>query len=321
MTVKPTPLLVTETAAELLKRELPPIRMVVGNHIPAGLILLAGDPKAGKSLLCQDLAISVATGQAAWGSLEIEEGDVLYLAREGGDRSFRQRLQQMLGSSDAPERLDIAYSSEGLGGELETQLEWWLSSANDPRLVVIDTFAAVAPTKRTGNVYSDDYASLSGLADLATRWADTLFIVVHHTRKAESEDVMQRISGSNGMTGATDGNAVLTRHTAALQCVLSVRPRNAEESELVLQRDSATLRWTVVQGDERAALSGGRQRILGWFDLHPEGGSPKMIAGDLEMSHDQARQFLVQMEKARQVVRSERGWYKLPESGEHTEAA
>lgn len=305
------PSLDTMRADDLVAQDMPPIRMVVGDYIPAGLLLLAGDPKAGKSLLMQDLALSIARGEPAWGCLPVDEGDVLYLANEGGLRSFRERLLRMIEGdcSAAPTRFRIATSSEPLGDRLEIQLEWWLSQANDPRLVVIDTYSSVAPDTRGVNRHQEDYNALSGLADLASRYPDTLVAVVHHTRKAESEDVMHRISGSQGMTAATDGNAVLSRHTAARQCVLSIRPRNAEESDLVIERSPETLRWRIVGDDERSQLSEGRQRILEWLERNPAGGTPKDVADGLAIPYDSVRQFLTQMKAARQVSSPRRGHY------------
>lgn len=303
----------TQTAADLVAMDLPPIRHIVGGVIPAGLLLLAGDPKAGKSLLMQDLALSASTGSVAWGTLPVDAGDVLYLAREGGDRSFKERLLLMLDGAPAPTRLHIGYESCQLGADLETQLEWWLEGADDPRLVVIDTYTAVAPETRGVNRHREEYATLAGLADLAHRWPNTLFVVVHHTRKADGgDDVMHRISGSQGMTAVTDGNAVLTREVAARRCVLSVRPRNAEESELVLERDPATLRWKVVGDNERSRLSDGRQAILHWLEDNPHGGTPKVIAEGLGRDCDSVRQLLVQMERQRQILKPKRGWYTAP---------
>ena len=305
-----TPLAV-QTASDLMAEDLPPIRMVVGDVLPAGLILLAGDPKAGKSLVCQCLALSISTGSPAWGALHVDIGDVLYLALEGGKHSFRQRLAKMLGGAPAPDRLDIAYSSAQLGGKLERQLETWLHAADEPRLIVVDTYTAVAPEIRGVNRHREEYHTLAGLADLSTRWPDCLFIVVHHTRKSDgSDDVMQRISGSQGMTAVTDGNAVLARQVAARQCVLSVRPRNAEESEIVLERDPDTLRWQVVGSDERRQLSGPRQQVLAWLDANPDGGPPKVIASSIGLDHDGVRQLLVQMHSGRQVHKPRRGWYQ-----------
>ncbi len=326
VSTQPIPKLQTMTARELVAKKMPPIRMIVGGYVPAGLLLLAGDPKVGKSLLMQDLAVSVATGVPAWGSLDVEQGDVLYLANEGGEQSFRDRLVKMLHideerledeSNDteieiAPSRLFVTKTTEPLGERLEVQIEWWLSEQDDPRLVVIDTYSSVAPEARGVNRHQDDYNALAGLADLATRWRDTLFVVVHHTRKAEGDDIMHRISGSNGMGAATDGMAVLSRHVASRQCVLNIRPRNAEESELLVER-GPDLRWSVVGEDETSQLSQGRQTILAYLKANPEGASPKMVAEALSLEQESVRQYLTQMAAARQIDKPRRGWYQSVE--------
>lgn len=298
------------SAADLVAEDLPPIYMVVGSIIPAGLLLLAGDPKAGKSLLMMSLAVAITNGAPAWGAYPVDAGDVLYLSYEGGRISFRDRLIKMLGGAPGPTRLKIGTASARLTEGLEEQIEAWLSAADDPRLVVIDTYTAVAPETRGSNRLREDYATLAGLAELCTRWPKTLVVVVHHTRKSEGDsDVMQKISGSQGLTAVTDGNAVLRRHTAARQCVLHIRPRNAEESEVVLERDDDTVRFHVVGFDERTQLSAARQAVLTWMDTHPDGGQPKTIAADLQQPEDSVRQLLPQMATDRQLTKPRRGWY------------
>ncbi len=308
----PVPDLDIISAYDLCRMDLPPIRMVVGDCLPAGLILMAGDPKIGKSMVMQHLAVCIALGRPAWGSLEVEAGDVLYLDNEGGPRSFRQRVLQMMDGEPAPKNLSITRSDQPLGQPLETQLDRWLRSASDPRLVVVDTFSSVAPEARGVNRQQEDYKALAGLADLAAQFPDTLVVVVHHTRKAESDDVMHRISGSQGMTAATDGNAVLTANFASPRCVLSIRPRNAAESELVLERDPETLRYRVVGTDETSRLSDTRQRILRWFADGPAKAGPKEVAAGTGLDYDTVRQVMRSMSNSGQLTSPERGKYQLP---------
>ncbi len=305
---RPVPLLETIGADDLVAKEMPPISMVVGNVIPAGLFLLAGDPKAGKSLLLQDLSLSVATGKRAWGAFDVPTGDVLYIANEGGERSFRDRVVKMLDGREAPGRLRIGETREPLGGRLEVQLETWLVGAEEPRLVVIDTYTSVAPDTRGVNRHQEDYNALAGLATLANAHPDLLLVVVHHTNKSEQTDVMHRISGSQGMTAVTDGNAVLSRHTASNRSVLSIRPRNAPESDLLLERHPERLTWSVVADNERAMLSGSRQDVLTWVE---ENGATtaKAVAAALGMNEDTARQVLGRMADDGQILRLKRGTY------------
>jgi RecA-family ATPase len=311
------------TAKDIIEEPMDPIRMIVGDVLPAGLILIAGDPKAGKTLLMQDLALSVSMGEPAWGSLHVDHGDALYIANEGGLRSFRDRLIKMLDlpedfsaetfpeeASSVTDRLSITQSSEPLGERLEVQLGWWLAEANDPRLIVIDTFSSVAPEAKGINRHQDDYNALSGLADLATHWPDTLFVVIHHTRKADGGDPMDKISGSNGLSAATDGMGVLRRRTASRQCLLSVRPRNAEESELVLERQD-NLRWKILGDDEQSQLGEGRRKILDYLRGRSTPASPKEIATGIEAeSANAVRKTLGEMVSDRQVALVSRGLYR-----------
>src|SRR5688572_10883597 len=57
------------TAAELDVMEFPPIRYVVPGYITEGITILAGRPKLGKSWLCLDLAVAVASGGITLGSV------------------------------------------------------------------------------------------------------------------------------------------------------------------------------------------------------------------------------------------------------------
>lgn len=301
--------LLTQTAEDLMNEDLPPIRMVVGDVIPAGLLLLAAQPKTGKSLLLQDLGRCIAAGLPAWGSLAVERGRVLYVANEGGKHSFRDRLVKMLAGQPAPDNFDIAYNSDRLGSGLEDQLRAWLTGHEDARLVVIDTFASVAPTMRGVDRHQEDYKALAGLAALAQEFPAVLVVVVHHTRKSEGEDVMDSISGSNGLTAATDGNAVLRRKTGSKRLVLTIRPRNAEESELTLERGD-DLCWSVVGDDERAQLSPTRQAILRLLEESGASLGYQEVAARLDITEDNARQHLSKMVKDMQLERTGRGIYR-----------
>jgi AAA domain len=56
------------SAADLLMKELPPVRYVVPSYLAEGLTILAGWPMLGKSWLSLDLAIAVASGGLALSS-------------------------------------------------------------------------------------------------------------------------------------------------------------------------------------------------------------------------------------------------------------
>jgi RecA-family ATPase len=61
-----------------------------------GLTILAGKGKIGKSWLALGIAIAVASGGYALGSIKVEQGDVLYLALEDNERRLQKRLRQLV---------------------------------------------------------------------------------------------------------------------------------------------------------------------------------------------------------------------------------
>jgi hypothetical protein len=78
------------------------------------------------------------------------------------------------------------------------------NNGGKPVLAIIDVLAKVR--KPTGNkqLYEADYEALTGLTRLAGELGLAV-VVVHHTRKMASDDLMETVSGSFGISGAADG--------------------------------------------------------------------------------------------------------------------
>jgi RecA-family ATPase len=66
----------------LLSLELPPVSWAIPDILPAGVTILAGKPKLGKSWLALSLAEAIAAGGVAFGVKPVEKGKTLYLALE-----------------------------------------------------------------------------------------------------------------------------------------------------------------------------------------------------------------------------------------------
>ena len=84
------------SAADLQGKKFPPIKYVIPGYIAEGLTLFAGRPKLGKSWACMDWSCAVASGGNAFGDIECETGDVLYLALEDNERRLQDRLKKLL---------------------------------------------------------------------------------------------------------------------------------------------------------------------------------------------------------------------------------
>jgi len=192
--VHPIPPRTSWTAAELMACEFPEPRWAVPGVIAEGLTLLAGAPKVGKSWLALGLGIAVATGGKALGALDVTAGDVLYLALEDPPRRLQERLAKVLAGATAPGRLTLSIACEPIPAGGAQRICAWLDAHPDSRLVVVDVFAKVRGAgTANGSQYEADYAAMSALKQIADRYGVAI-VVVHHTRKASSEDSSTRLA-------------------------------------------------------------------------------------------------------------------------------
>lgn len=261
---KPSPQLTS--AAALMRLDFPEVRWAVPGMLGEGATLLAGRPKKGKSWLSLGIALSVAAGGVALGKVPVARGRVLYLALEDGPRRLQRRLRAILGpDAAAPEGLEFAtnwlrHKEGGIGHVAE-----WLARTESPRLIVIDTLARVRDKRAAqGAVYEEDYEAVSQLQELGVA-SGVAILIVHHTRKTESEDPFDTISGSFGLTGAADAMMILQRPNRSNLAALHITGRDLpEEKKLQLEWDGKYCLWQLKDGpeSEEDTLSEDRQAVL-----------------------------------------------------------
>ncbi len=231
--------------SELYAKELPSVRWVIHDLLPAGLTILAGDPKVGKSWLVQHLSLAVASGGLALQAFETNEGDVLHLALEDSLERWKTRMLKLLGDAEPPERGWVLRECPGLPRTIGF-IEEWLKQAEDPRLVVIDTFARIRGIMKKGDgAYERDYREVSALQKLAQDYQIAL-ILVHHLNKGEQENDFRKVSGTQGLTGASDSNWILTTDREKHYGVLATTGREIEDRRLWLEMDLETGTWRYV---------------------------------------------------------------------------
>jgi hypothetical protein len=95
------------TAAELMAQDFPEPRWILPGILPEGMALLAGRPKVGKSWQALQVALAVAFGGRALGTIIPEQGRVIYLALEDSPRRLRKRLGVLRGGSLSPDNLHL----------------------------------------------------------------------------------------------------------------------------------------------------------------------------------------------------------------------
>jgi hypothetical protein len=285
---------------DLLSWELPPVRWAIPDILPEGLTLLAGKPKLGKSWLALSTALAIAAGGVALGTQPVTRGEVLYLALEDNARRLQARSKQLLTSmTGVPEGIDFALAWPRLNEGGVDCLEVYLQAHPDVRLVVIDTWAKIAPraNNRSCSQYAGDYEALTPLKALADTYHVSI-LAVHHLRKMGSSDVLDEITGSIGITGAVDGTLILKRERGRQEATLFVTGRDVEqEQHLALSFDATTALWTLMGNAEEVGRTKERQEILDLLtEQLPDGMCPREIAEALDKNYHTTRSLLRKLE-------------------------
>ena len=237
--------LLTIDGETLMSQPLTPLNFVVDTLLSQGLHILAGSPKVGKSWLALWLAVTVAKGDPVWG-MGVKQGTTLYLCLEDSTLRIQNRLFEI--TEDAPASVHFTTNSDTLGKGLEEQLCAFLSEHPDTVLVIIDTLQMIRGAGYD-NTYANDYRDLSALKRIADAHGIAI-LLIHHLRKELADDVFSRISGTTGLSGATDSNFVLRKsqrreNTATLYCT----GRDIPYRELALEFDGEDHVWKLLSDD------------------------------------------------------------------------
>ena len=223
------------------------IDWIVEGLLKPGLSVLAGAPKIGKSWMVLQLCLAVAKGEPFLG-METRCCDVLYITLEDSEMRLQDRLLRL--TDDMPERLNITLSCPGVGEELRRALTVYCVDHPFTRLIVIDTFQKIREQSSQMS-YAGDYAEVSAVKRIADE-LNIAILLVHHTRKMSDSDVINEISGTNGIAGSADALMILKKEKRSERtAVLSCTGRDIEDREAELTLDRETCVWRVINDTYR----------------------------------------------------------------------
>ena len=214
---------------------------IIDGLLYPGTYLFVGAPKVGKSFLMAQLAYHVSTGKELWEN-DVRQGKVLYLALEDDYSRLQKRLYRMFGT-DGTDNLYFSVSAKNLSGGLFDQLEKFISENPDTRLIIIDTLQKIRESATEKYSYASDYEVIAQLKKFSDRYGICL-LLVHHTRKQNSDDKFDMISGTNGLLGAADGAFLLQKEKRTSKtATLEVSGRDQQDQKLFLTRNEDSLVW------------------------------------------------------------------------------
>ena len=307
------------TAAWLDAQEFPPLEWTVDGILPEGMGLLVAPPKAGKSWMVANIALACAAGGSALGKIPVKKRPVLYLALEDGHRRLQSRFRTLMAGQPLPEGLEVvtrASSTEAL----DIVDEFLRRHQHDAPCVIIDTYGKVKPPKAS---YEDSYQADYRIGGALKRRIDDVpggcLVLVHHTRKAETADFIDSVSGTQGIAGSADFVLVLARKRHCDDAVLSVTGRDVIENEYALTTHEG--RWTLDGMDLMDAAAAVSKRkdsehlgdrsvdALVFVNGRPLGTRPGDLATHLGIGSNDAGTYLRRLHEAGRIGKRTRGIY------------
>ena len=272
---------VIKTLSSLLETKFPPRRWIVENLLAIGTTLLSGSPKIGKSFLALNIALAVAHGGTALGKIKVEQGQVLYLDLEEDEQDLQERAQALLAEGGHTENFFYATEWPKFNeGGLEA-LENWLKEHPKARLVIIDTLVKIRPFQSSKkSLYEQDYWSVQGLVKLASAYHIAI-LIIHHNRKGDSDDFLQLISGSFGLSGGVANALVLKKERGKADAVLYTTGKKLKDTEIAMEFKYPN--WTMLGDAQQFRISQERQNIIAVLKGMGRAMTPKEVTEALQM--------------------------------------
>lgn len=237
----------TVTMEELYDTVYPPKVPIVDGLIYNGTYLFVGAPKVGKSFFMAQLGYHVSRGIPLW-DYPVNQGTVLYLALEDDYGRLQKRLSRMFGM-ESTSNFYFATRSKSLNEGLEEQLTQFVKEHKDARLIIIDTLQKIREVGGDKFSYASDYDIVMKLKQFSDTHGICL-LVVHHTRKMESADSFDMISGTNGLLGAADEAFVMQKEKRTEnKAVLEVAGRDQQDQRLLLNFNRELCLWELTKAE------------------------------------------------------------------------
>ncbi len=305
---------------DVLGERFPERAAIVGRGVipRAGIALLIGRPKLGKSGATSQLAIAREEGLYWLGFPVDAAGRTAIFDAELGPEAFQQRVRlQLPAGLELSDRIQYIHA-RGLKLDAPDGLAAILGLVQeaDADLIVFDPLARLMAGDENS---TRDMSRVVDALDRIVRTTGAAILVLHHSGKPRAEDPRDGghlARGSSVLYAAADSVMVMDRAGEG-QFKISFELRHGRELEpLLLERRPEDF-WLVPAGPREEVLA--VARVLGTAGL-PWKAAMGAIEGDLEVSRKTAERRLKEALQARTVVKDADGLYRQAVSNPHGNA-
>lgn len=251
------------TAAELAALEISEDPWLLdGLLIEGGLNLIAGEIASGKTFLCLDLSIAMATEGKAWGR-NVKPGSVVYFGADNSRDDLTRRVRDLCtGRAIRPpqENLIFDLSAMDLGTPAGIATVRQLTSKHNASLVIIDALARYMGSMDENS--AADVGDMMASFREISRKTGTAFIIIHHLRKMGTQfsraGIADRVRGSGDFIAAVDSAIVITtggEGPGKTRNLTHIKSRASEESAplsfIIMPDESGGLTLPFSKGDAK----------------------------------------------------------------------
>lgn len=299
-------------AQDLRHKVFPPVKWAVDGFLPAGLSIIAGGPKIGKSILALHLALGISIGGCVLGNIHVQKGSVLYLALEDTERRLQERINysNILSDDDDLSNLTLITNVPRQHEGGLDYLNWWTGEHEDARLIIIDTFQMFRKQlSGKGSMYAEDYDAVSKIKAIADS-RNIAITLLHHLKKGMEGDWLSEISGSQGIAGAADTIFSLKRERNSNMGTLHRTGRDVEEKDFMMKLDG--FGWYLLGEAEGMPMPEWKSQIIAFLKDH-NSITPMQLSQAYNMDAKTAQKNLQRLVKEGLIRKTGYGTYGLPE--------
>lgn len=249
------------TLAELYATEFPPTFWAIPDLVSAGLNVLAGHPKIGKSFFALQCAHAAATGGKLFG-VDVQRLRVLFIALEDNEGRLKERAlaQKIPGNATLDIVFDWPLLHQGGSERIIAAIE------NGYDLVIVDTLGRMLGVQDRMD-YGLMTSAVSPIQKATRQLNRAVMFLDHHgklTTLASSgyASPVQDILGSTGLGGVVDTAIGLYTQRGKETKLLASAGRDTKGINLVIEFDPLTLAWQSLGDAKELAQSDLRNEII-----------------------------------------------------------
>ncbi len=241
---------------DLFAHDFPELFWNIAAILAAGTMLLFGKPKKGKSFLALMIAICIAAGRPVFGKATSGK-KALYMGLEDSEQRLKRRA---IGCANAlgitpdkfSDNLFVSTTARRIDTGLLEELHKWMAQHPDTGLIVVDMLKKVTGVQTGRNPYEEQALVGDSLTKFCHAYPELSIIVIHHSRKAESDDPFDLASGTTGLSGSYDSLAAIADTDGAR--TLHITGRDIEGAEIPLLMNDRGM-YTLEEPDSEKLLT------------------------------------------------------------------